>query len=73
MKEWSGDDLDVEASGQKLRDEQWDEIRSRKLRKANVRMAERLGEEMASELRMAECWGEESRSELNEGMERKGN
>ena len=71
MKEWSGDNLVVGDSGQRLRDEQWEEVRSRKLRNASVRMAERLGEEMASELRLAECLGEEARSELNEGMWRK--
>ena len=36
-----------------------------------MRMAERLGEQMASEFRLAECWTEEARSELNEGMWRK--
>ena len=72
IKEWSGDDLDMGASGQRLRDVQWSEVRSGNLRKVNVRLAERLGEEMASELRMAECRGEELRIEFNEGMWRKG-
>ena len=56
MKELSGDDLDVGDLRQRLRDEQWDEMRSRKLRNASATMAECLGEEMASELRMPECW-----------------
>ena len=56
MKEWSGDDLDL---GQKLRN-------------VTVRMAERLGEEMASELRMAECRGEEFRSEFKRMTGQKG-
>ena len=68
MKEWSGDDLNAGDLGQRLRYEQWEEVRDRKLRNASVRMAERLGEEMASELRLAECLGEKARSELNEGM-----
>ena len=61
-KEWSGDNLDAGGSGQRLRDEQWEEVRNRKLRNTSVRMAERLGEEMATELRLAECVGEEARS-----------
>ena len=68
VKEWSGGNLYAGNSGQRLRDEQWEEVRNRKLRNTSVRMAERLGEEMASELRLAECLGEEARSELNEGM-----
>ena len=71
MKEWSGSDLDVGDLGRRLRDEQWEEVRNRKLEDTNVRMAERLGEKMASELMLAECVGEEARSELNEGMREK--
>ena len=54
------------------RDEQWCEMMSRELRNASARMAERLGEEMASELRMAECWGEEERDGFHAGGLRKG-
>ena len=71
MKELSGDDLGVGDLGQRLRDEQWCEMRSRELRNASARMAERLGEEMASELRMAECWGEEERWPPWERMEKR--
>ena len=62
------DNSDAGDLEQRLRDEQWEEVRDRKLRNTSVRMAERLGEDMASELRLAECLGEEARSELNEGM-----
>ena len=72
MKELSGDDLEMGDLGQRLRDEKWEEVRSRRLRNAGMRMAERLGEEMASELRMAECWGEETRDGFHGGGWRKG-
>ena len=36
--------------GQRLQEEQWEEVGMRKLRDEEVRMAERLGEEMGSEL-----------------------
>ena len=64
MKEWSGDNLDAGDSGQRLRNEQWKEVRNKKLKNTSVRMAEPLGEEVASELSLAECLGEEARSEL---------
>ena len=54
------------------RDEQWCEMMSRELRNASARLAERLGEEMASELRMAECWGDEKRDGFHGRGWRKG-
>ena len=41
MKEWSGEDLEIGDSGKRLRQEEWNEIRSRKLRNGGMRMAER--------------------------------
>ena len=48
--ELSGDDLDMGEVGQRLRQEQWEEVRSWKMRDEGVRMAVRLGDEMGSEL-----------------------
>ena len=44
------DDVMMEETGRRWRIEQWEEIREVKLRSEAMRMAERLGEEMWSEL-----------------------
>ena len=46
----SEDDLGMGQTGQRLRQEQWEAVRAMKLRNEMLRMAEFLGEEMASEL-----------------------
>ena len=62
----SGDDLDMGETEQRLRQEQWDAVRSAKLRNEMLGMGECLGEEMASEV------GRESRCRIRDWrMERK--
>ena len=46
----SEDDLGMGQTGERLRQEQWEAVRTLKLRNEMLRMAECLGEEMASEL-----------------------
>ena len=70
MKELGGDDLDGRDCGQRLRQEQWDEIRSAKLNNEGMRMAERLGEEMEFELSKGAWKGRSHR--LERGRRAKG-
>ena len=46
----SEDDLGMGQTGERLRQEQWETVRTKKLKNEVLRMAECLGEEMASEL-----------------------
>ena len=63
----SEDDLGMGQTGLRLRQEQWDAVRAMKLRNEMLRMAECLGEELASEL------GRGSRRRARDsGMERRG-
>ena len=48
--ESSEDDLGMGQTGERIRQEQWEAVRAMKLRNEMLRMAECLGEEMASEL-----------------------
>ena len=49
-EELSGDDLDGGDLGQRLRQEQWEEVRNLMGRSEAVRVAEGFGEELGSEL-----------------------
>ena len=51
MKEWSREKLE----GGDLRDKKREKAKSMRLRSASMGVAERLGEQTASELRLAEC------------------
>ena len=53
-EELSGDDLDGGDLGQKMRQEQWEEVRNMMGRSEVVRIAEHLGEELGSELNVVE-------------------
>ena len=50
----SEDDLGMGQTGERLRQEQWEAVRTFKFRNEMLRMAECLGEEMASELEKGE-------------------
>ena len=53
-EEWGeliGDDLDMGENGMELRHEQWEEIRNKKMRSEAICKAEKLGEEMGSEMK----------------------
>ena len=45
--ELSGDDLDMGEVGQRLRQEQWEEVRSWKMRDEGVRMGDEMGSELS--------------------------
>ena len=62
-EELSGDDLDGGDLGQRLRQEQWKEVRNLMGRSEAVRMAECFGEELGSELNKAMWLGSESRTD----------
>ena len=62
----SEDDLGMGQTGQRLRQEQWEAVRAMKLRNEMLKMAECLGEEMASELGKG-SW----RRARDSGMERR--
>ena len=55
-EEWgelSGDDLDMGEKGLRLRREQWEEVRSGKMRNQSIYKAEKVGEEMGNEIKKA--------------------
>ena len=64
-EEWgelSGDDLDMGEKGLRLRGEQWEEVRSGKMRNEFLYKAEKVGEEMVNEIKKAcrrLCWRNE--------------
>ena len=59
-RKMSEDDVGMGQTGERLRQEQWEAVRAMKLRNEMLRMAECLGEEMASELGR-ESWRERIR------------
>ena len=79
-EEWgelSGDDLDMGENGMELRREQWEEIRNSKMRSEAICKAEKLGEEMESEIkgtwkgtdRSKERWGSSAEENDRSGFE----
>ena len=52
-EELSGDDLDMGEKGLRLRREQWEEVRSGKMRNESIYKAEKVGEEMGNEIKKA--------------------
>ena len=67
----SEDDLGMGQTGERLRHEQWEAVRAMKLRNEMLRMAECLGEEMASELGRG-SWRDARNLRRDRGGERRG-